>query len=120
METAAAVLIEAGNALQIPGRARAPEADWYRFAQQLTAEAVLAKAAAEKHDKAGAYSEGAKVYLICTACHKEYVIDPGIKATARPKGIRPTGPPTSRPSSRSSTPSPPSRRGRTANPGGFQ
>ncbi|MDB5464249.1 MAG: hypothetical protein JWP23_2638 [Phenylobacterium sp.] len=86
METAAAVLIEAGNALQLPGRARAPEADWYRFAQQLSAEAVLAKAAAGKHDKAGVYTEGAKLYEICTACHKEYVIDPGIKANGPAKG----------------------------------
>lgn len=86
METAAAVLIEAGNALQLPGRPRAPEADFDKFAQQLTAEAVLAKAAAEKHDKAGVYAEGAKVYLICTACHKEYVIDPGIKANGPAQG----------------------------------
>jgi len=86
METAAAVLIEAGNALQLPGRPRAPEADFDKFAQQLTAEAILAKAAAEKHDKAGTYAEGAKVYLICTACHKEYVIDPGIKANGPAQG----------------------------------
>lgn len=86
METAAAVLIEAGNALQLPTRARAPEADWYKFAQQLSAEAVLAKAAAEKHDKKGVYTEGAKIYLICTACHKEYVIDPGIKANGPAQG----------------------------------
>lgn len=86
MENAAGVLIEAGNALQLPGRARAPEADWYKYAQQLTAEAVLAKAAAEKHDKDGVYSEGAKLYLVCTACHKEYVIDPGIKANGPAKG----------------------------------
>lgn len=86
METAAAVLIEAGNALQLPGRPRAPEADFDKFAQQLTAEAILAKAAAEKHDKAGVYTEGAKVYLICTACHKEYVIDPGIKANGPAQG----------------------------------
>lgn len=86
LETAAAVLIEAGNALQLPGRPRAPEADFDKFAQQLTAEAVLAKAAAEKHDAKGVYDEGAKVYLICTACHKEYVIDPGIKANGPAPG----------------------------------
>jgi hypothetical protein len=86
METAAAVLIEAGNNLQLPGRARAPDADWYRFAQALSAEAVLAKAAAEKHDKDGVYTEGAKLYEICTACHKEYVIDPGIRANGPAKG----------------------------------
>jgi hypothetical protein len=89
LETAAAVLIEAGNALQLPGRPgppRAPEADFNKFAQQLTAEAILAKAAAEKHDKDGVYAEGAKLYQICTACHKEYVIDPGIKANGPAKG----------------------------------
>lgn len=86
MESAAASLIEAGNMLQLPGRPRAPEADWNKFAQQLTAEAIVAKAAAEKHDKDGVYAEGAKLYLICTACHKEYVIDPGIKANGPAPG----------------------------------
>ena len=86
MESAAASLIEVGNLLQLPGRARAPEADWNKFAQALTAEAILAKAAAEKHDKDGVYTEGAKLYQICTACHKEYVIDPGIKANGPAKG----------------------------------
>jgi hypothetical protein len=84
METAAAVLIEAGNALQIPGRPR--PGNWNKYAQDLTAEAILAKAAAEKHDKQGVYTEGAKVYQICTACHKEYVIDPGIKANGPAQG----------------------------------
>jgi len=84
LESAAAALIEVGNALQIPGRER--PGNWYKFAQQLTAEAILAKAAAEKHDKNGAYDEGAKLYLICTACHKEYVIDPGIKANGPATG----------------------------------
>jgi cytochrome c556 len=84
METAAAVLIEAGNALQLPGRPREPRADFDKFAQQLTAEAILAKAAAEKHDKAGVYAEGAKVYLICTACHKEYILANNIAAQGNP------------------------------------
>ena len=94
METAAAVLIEAGNALQLPGRPRPPlqlpgrpllpEGDFDKFAQQLTAEAVLAKAAAEKHDKAATYAEGAKLYLICTACHKEYIAANNIAATGTP------------------------------------
>jgi hypothetical protein len=94
MESAAAVLIEAGNALQLPGRPRAPiqipgkpmmpAGDFYKFAQQLTAEAVLAKAAAEKHDKAGVYSEGAKIYLICTACHNEYILANNIAAAGNP------------------------------------
>jgi hypothetical protein len=94
MESAAAVLIEAGNALQLPGRPRPPiqipgkpmmpAGDFDKFAQQLTAEAILAKAAAEKHDKAGVYAEGAKIYLICTACHKEYILANNVAATGAP------------------------------------
>lgn len=84
MESAAAVLIEAGNTMQLPGRER--PGNWYKYAQDMTAQAILAKAAAGKHDKAGTYSEGAKLYQICTACHKEYVIDPGIKANGPAKG----------------------------------
>jgi len=97
-ESAAAALIEAGNALQLPGRPRAPiqipgqamlpAGDFDKFAQQLTAEAILAKAAAEKHDKAAAYSEGAKLYLICTACHAEYILANNIAATGTARASR--------------------------------
>jgi hypothetical protein len=91
LESAAAVLIEAGNMLQLPGRPRevakyAPKEKWMAYAQQLTAEAVLAKAAAEKHDANGVYVEGAKLYAICTACHKDYIIDPMLRAGGRPTG----------------------------------
>ena len=91
LESAAAVLIEAGNMLQLPGRPRdipkyAPKAKWMAYAQQLSAEAVLAKAVAEKHDANGVYVEGAKIYAICTACHKDYIIDPMLRAGGRPVG----------------------------------
>ena len=91
VESAAAALIEAGNDLQLPGRPReipkyAPKETWMKYAQQLSAEAVLAKAAAEKHDANGVYVEGAKLYQICTACHKEYIIDPMLRAGGRPVG----------------------------------
>ena len=91
LESGAAALIEAGNALQLPGRAReipgyAPKADWYKWSQALTAEAVKAKAVAEKHDANGVYEEGAKIYQICTACHSEYKIQPDIRANGPAKG----------------------------------
>ncbi|MFL5296964.1 MAG: hypothetical protein ACJ798_11340 [Phenylobacterium sp.] len=91
LESGAAALIEAGNDLQLPGRPRevpkyATKADWMKFAQQLTAEAVLAKAAAAKHDANGVYVEGAKLYEICTACHKVYIIDPMLRSGGRPVG----------------------------------
>jgi hypothetical protein len=92
LENGAAVLIEAGNLLQLPGRPRAPIADWDRYAQQLTATAVQAKAAAEKHDEKGVYDVGARIYQVCTACHEEYVIQPGLKANGRPQGTLPDWP----------------------------
>ena len=91
LENAAATLIEAGNALQVTGRARAPEADWDHFAQALSARAAEAKDAAEKKDKAAVFADGAKIYEVCTACHKQYVINPMLADQAR------TGPPPSRP-----------------------
>lgn len=90
LESAAATLIEAGNMLQLPGRERHlpdhPDSDWYKHAQNLTAQAVIAKAAAEKHDKAAVYKAGADLYAECTACHEEYVIQPQIKANGPAKG----------------------------------
>jgi len=86
LESAAATLIEAGNMLQLPGRPRAPEADWDRYAQQLTDLAVIAKAAGEKHDEQGVYDSGAKIYQVCTSCHEEYVIQPQLKSTGPAKG----------------------------------
>jgi hypothetical protein len=78
MVSGATIVAEAGNALQLPGRAIAPEADWNRYAQQLTRQALVARAAADKHDPKAVYDEGAKLYEVCVACHKQYVIDPMI------------------------------------------
>ena len=86
LENAAAILIEAGNMMQLPGRARAPEADWYKHAQELTARAVVAKAAAEKHDKEAVFKAGASLYEECTACHEQYVIQPELKAHGPAQG----------------------------------
>jgi hypothetical protein len=86
VENGAAILIEAGNLLQMEGRRRAPEADWNRYAQQLTERAIAAKAAAEKHDKQGVFDEGGRVYEVCTACHKQFIIDPELAANGPAKG----------------------------------
>lgn len=86
MESSAAALIEAGNALQLPGRPRAPEADWNRYAQALSSISILAKAAAEHHDTTAAFDQGAKIYAVCTACHAQYVIGPQLRANGPAKG----------------------------------
>jgi hypothetical protein len=79
MVSGATIVAEAGNMLQMPGRARAPEIDWNRYAQQLTAEGLVARAAAEEHDKKMVFEEGAKLYQVCVDCHKQFVIDPLVK-----------------------------------------
>ena len=84
LENGAATLREAGNLLQLPGRVREPAADWNRYAQELSARAIAAKTAAEKHDKKAVFDEGGRVYEVCTACHKQFVIDPQLKAQGGP------------------------------------
>ncbi len=86
LENSAATLREAGNLLQLHGRARDPEGEWYRYAQELTTRAIAAKAAAEKHDKTAVFEEGARLYETCTGCHEVFVIQPGLKANGRPVG----------------------------------
>ena len=84
--TGATMLVEAGNILQMPGRTRAPEADWNKYAQLLTERALIARAAAEKHDKQAVFDEGGKVYEVCVACHEQFVIQPDIKANGPAAG----------------------------------
>ncbi len=84
--TGATMLVEAGNILQLPGRTRAPEADWNKYAQMLSERALIARAAAEKHDKKAVFDEGGKVYEVCVACHEQFVIQPDIKANGPAKG----------------------------------
>ena len=75
----ATIVAQAGNVLQLPGYVRAPEADWNKYAQQLTAQALVARAAAEKHDKKAVFDEGGKLYEVCVACHAQYVIGPIVR-----------------------------------------
>ena len=84
--TGATMLMEAGNALQLPGRTRAPEADWIKYAQLLTERAGIARTAAEKHDKKAVFDEGGRVYEVCVACHEQFVIAPELKANGPASG----------------------------------
>ena len=84
--TGATMLVEAGNALQLPGRTRAPEAEWTKYAQMLSERAMIARAAAEKHDQKAVFDEGGRVYEVCVACHERFIIEPQLKAEGVPKG----------------------------------
>ena len=80
--TAASTVAEAGNALQLPGRARAPEAEWNRYAQEMTARALDARKAADARDKQAVFDTGGRLYETCIACHETFVIGP--PASAKP------------------------------------
>jgi hypothetical protein len=73
--TAASTVAEAGNALQLPGRARAPEAEWNRYAQEMTARALDARKAADARDKQAVFDTGGRLY-------ETFVIGP--PASAKP------------------------------------
>lgn len=77
-ESGAAQVAEAGNLLQLPGYMRA-DPDWARFAQDLTAKGLAAKAAAEKKDAKAMFETGAAMYQVCVACHAKYVIPAYVK-----------------------------------------
>ena len=83
--TGAITLVEAGNALQLPGRPREPVAEWNKYAQMLSERAMIARAAAEKHDKQAVFDEGGRLYEVCVACHEKFIIEPQIKAEGLPK-----------------------------------
>ena len=76
-ESGAAQVAEAGNLLQLPGYMR--DADWARFAQDLTAKGLAAKAAAEAKDPKKMFETGGAVYQVCVDCHAKYVIPAYIK-----------------------------------------
>jgi hypothetical protein len=71
-ESGAAEVMQAGNLLQLPGNSRG--AEFNAFAQDLTAKAKLAKAAAENKDAKAMFTTGADMYQVCVACHAKYVM----------------------------------------------
>ncbi len=67
----AAVVVESGNMLALPGRAEDDEA-WMIYAEGLSAAAVLAMEAAVAQNKEDFFQAGAQLYSVCTACHQAY------------------------------------------------
>lgn len=83
--TGAITLVEAGNALQLPSRVREPVAEWNKYAQLMSERAMLARAAAEKHDKQAVFDAGGRLYEVCVACHEKFIIEPQLKAGGQPQ-----------------------------------
>lgn len=67
----AAVVVESGNMLAIPGRA--PDGDaWMIYSEGLSDAGILAMEAAAAQDKEAFFQAGAQLYSVCTACHQAY------------------------------------------------
>ncbi len=67
----AALVVESGNMLALPGRAEDGDA-WMIYAQGLSAAAVLAMEAAAAQNEEDFFQAGAQLYSVCTACHQAY------------------------------------------------
>lgn len=67
----AAVVVEAGNMLALPGRAEDNDA-WMIYAEGLSEAGILAMEAAESHNEDDFFQAGAQLYSVCTACHQAY------------------------------------------------
>lgn len=67
----AAVVVESGNMLALPGRAEDNDA-WMIYSNGLSEAGVLAMEAAAAQDKDAFFQAGAQLYSVCTACHQAY------------------------------------------------
>jgi hypothetical protein len=97
-ENEAAIVAEAGNLLQLPGRIRVLEeddnGDWTKFAQQLSQRALDVLAATEQRDPDLMFETGGRLYEACVACHEKYYVpflneEQTTPAPTRDKTVRP-------------------------------
>lgn len=73
----AAMVAEAGNLLNLPGRALDNDA-WMVYSEGLTQAGFRAMAAATARNKEDLFQAGADIYSVCSACHQAY--DPDINS----------------------------------------
>jgi len=67
----AAIVVESGNSLVLPGRAEDNDA-WMIYSEGLSEAGILAMEAAAAQDKEAFFQAGAQLYSVCTACHQAY------------------------------------------------
>jgi len=67
----AAIVVESGNMLALPGRAEDNDA-WMIYAEGLSSAGVLAMEAAAAQNEEDFFQAGAQLYSVCTACHQAY------------------------------------------------
>ena len=67
----AAVVLEAGNMLALPGRAVDTDA-WITYSNGLSSAGLAAMEAAASQNHEDFFQAGAQIYSVCTACHQAY------------------------------------------------
>lgn len=67
----AAIVVESGNMLALPGRAEDSDA-WMIYSEGLSTAGLLAMEAAATQNKEDFFQAGAQLYSVCTACHQAY------------------------------------------------
>ena len=67
----AAIVVESGNMLALPGRAEDNDA-WMIYSQGLSEAGILAMEAAAEKNEEDFFQAGAQLYSVCTACHQAY------------------------------------------------
>jgi hypothetical protein len=82
VRNSAAVILESGNLLMLPGRAR-PEGDWNEKAKALSAAAEAALQATDVKDPEALFTAAGDLYEACSACHARYVYADGAKAAVQ-------------------------------------
>ena len=67
----AAIVVESGNMLALPGRAEDSDA-WMIYSEGLSEAGLLAMKAAAEQNEEDFFQAGAQLYSVCTACHQAY------------------------------------------------
>ena len=70
---AAATLVEGGNLLMMPGRAR-DQKEWMQYARQLSEAAAAGMKAVQAKDERAVFDTGGQIYLACRSCHMKYML----------------------------------------------
>jgi mono/diheme cytochrome c family protein len=67
----AAMIVEIGNMLALPGRAVEDER-WQVYAQGISSAGIMAMNAAAEQNEEDYFQAGARLYSVCSACHQAF------------------------------------------------
>jgi hypothetical protein len=67
----AAMIVEAGNAMMLPGRAM-EQSEWMTYSEAMSTVGLTLMQAASEQDEDALFQGGAQLYSVCTACHQAF------------------------------------------------